>query len=83
MSKCVWALESEEITEHLCKMQAHEAKGWLAEVIASLSHPVLTRVVVTLWRYGTRGGELFMKIYSGARCLHTSSWNVLCQNWSF
>ena len=49
MSMCVWALESEEITEHLCKIQAYEAKGWLAEVIASVSHPVLTRVVVT-WR---------------------------------
>ena len=47
MSMCVWALESEEITEHLCKIQVHEAKGWLAEVIASVSHPVLTRVVVT------------------------------------
>ena len=48
MAKCVWALEREEITEHLCQLEGTEVRAWLAAVFSSLTHEDLTRVIVTL-----------------------------------
>ena len=71
MPKSIWALKSDEITEHLCKIQVHEAKGWLAEVIASVSHPVLTRVVVTLWAiWHARRKVVHGKLFLSPLCTH-------------
>jgi hypothetical protein len=48
MARCVWALEKEEITEHLFQIEEQDAKGWLA-VMKSLRHEDLIQVTVTLW----------------------------------
>jgi hypothetical protein len=49
LARCVWALEREEITEFLCQVQCLGARAWLAEVMQSLKHEELTRVVIWLW----------------------------------
>jgi hypothetical protein len=36
MAHCVWALEKEEITEHLSQIEEQDAKGWLAVMMKSL-----------------------------------------------
>ena len=46
---CVWALEKEEITKHICQIEGQDAKGWLATVMKSLNHEDLIRMTVTLW----------------------------------
>ena len=49
MAKCVWALAREETVEHICNIQEHSAKAWLAAVISSLSMEESRRTMVTLW----------------------------------
>ena len=38
MARCVWALESEKIVEHLCEMQEENSRGWLANLIETMPH---------------------------------------------
>ena len=45
----MWALESEEIVEHLSEMQEENSRGWLANLIARMPHVDLIRVLVTMW----------------------------------
>ena len=33
MARYVWALEKDEITEHICRIDDQDAKGWLAAVM--------------------------------------------------
>jgi len=49
MARCFWALEKEEITEHLCQIEEHDVRGRLAVTMKSLRHEDLVRVSVTLW----------------------------------
>ena len=49
MARYVWALEKDEITEHICRIDNQDAKGWLAAVMKSLEHEDLVQVTVTLW----------------------------------
>lgn len=49
MARCVWALECQEIVEHLCELQEEDSRAWLATLIETMPHGDLTRVVVTLW----------------------------------
>jgi hypothetical protein len=49
MARCVWALDKDEITEHICRIDDQDAKGWLATVMQSLKHEDLIRVTVILW----------------------------------
>lgn len=47
-TKCVWALEREEIAEFLCHVHNPDAWAWLAMVTKSLKHEN-EGVVVRLW----------------------------------
>ena len=49
MARCVWALESEAIVEHLSEMQKENSRGWLANMFETMSHADLIRVLVTMW----------------------------------
>ena len=49
LAKCVWALMNEETVEHICNVEEHNAKAWLAEIISSLPKEESRRVVVTMW----------------------------------
>jgi hypothetical protein len=49
MARCVWALEDEAITEHICENPAQDPKSWLVAMMSSLSQEELVRVSVTLW----------------------------------
>jgi hypothetical protein len=49
MARCVWALESEEIIEHLSKMHEENSRGWLANLFETMSHADLIWVLVTMW----------------------------------
>jgi hypothetical protein len=49
MAKCVWALEPEEITTHVCDNQEADARGCLLTVMNSMKQDDLTRVLVTIW----------------------------------
>jgi hypothetical protein len=47
MSRCVWALEDEEVTEHMhCSVEG-DGRAWLATMIATLRHEQQVRVFVT------------------------------------
>ena len=47
MARCVWALEQEEIVEHLSEMHEEDARAWVAALIKLVSHGDLIRVVVS------------------------------------
>ena len=49
MSRCVWALAPEEITEHLERTVEPDAKNWIFHLIETLNHKDLVRCFVTLW----------------------------------
>ena len=49
MARCVWALESEEIVEHLSEMQEKNSRGWLVNLFETMPHADLIRVLVTMW----------------------------------
>jgi ribonuclease HI len=49
MSRCVWALLDEEVTEHVSRSDDGDARAWVAGLIQSLKHDDLTKVLVTLW----------------------------------
>lgn len=49
MSRCVWALEHEELTEYMCQIQNMDAKGWLAEVMEVTTGEEFLRIAMTLW----------------------------------
>jgi hypothetical protein len=49
MSKCVWALEKEDIIDFIGALQEEDARAWLAKMLSSLPHEERVRVVVTLW----------------------------------
>jgi hypothetical protein len=49
MSKCVWALEKEDITDFIGALQEEDARAWLAKVLPSLPQEDMVRVVVTIW----------------------------------
>ncbi|CAN6244691.1 unnamed protein product [Urochloa humidicola] len=49
LARCVWALEQEELTEHLCGIQEMEARAWLATAMESLSSEQMARVAITMW----------------------------------
>ena len=49
MARCVWALESEEIVEHLSEMQEKNSSGWLVNLFETMPHADLIRVLVTMW----------------------------------
>ena len=49
MSRCVWALVPETITEHMDRTTEPEAKLWLFSMIHTLNQEDLTRCLVTLW----------------------------------
>lgn len=37
-ARCVWALEREEIVEHLCELQEEDSRAWLANLIETMPH---------------------------------------------
>ena len=49
MSRCVWALAPEEITEHLERTVEPDAKNWIFHLIETLNQKDLVRCFVTLW----------------------------------
>jgi len=49
MARCVWALEREEIIEHLSEMQKENTRGWFANMFEIMSHADLIWVLVTMW----------------------------------
>jgi hypothetical protein len=49
MARCVWALESVEIVEHLSEMQDENSRGWLANLFETMSHVDLIWMLVTVW----------------------------------
>ena len=48
MARCVWALERGDVIGFLSQKQHLDAQGWLEEVMDTLPHDDLIRVVVTL-----------------------------------
>jgi hypothetical protein len=67
MARCVWVLEKDEITEHICHIEDQDARGWLVAVMQSLKHEDLIRVTVTLWAIWYARRKLFMRIFIKAR----------------
>jgi hypothetical protein len=53
MARCVWALASDQMTEHISATIEPSAKQWLFAMMDSLSHAEFTNIVVTLWAIWT------------------------------
>jgi hypothetical protein len=49
MARSVWALQREEVTEHIHCSEERGARDWLANLISTLKLEDHTRVFVTLW----------------------------------
>jgi ribonuclease HI len=49
MSRAVWALADEDVTEHLLCSGEEKARDWLSVLMATLPHTDQTTVFVTLW----------------------------------
>jgi hypothetical protein len=49
LAKCICALESEEVVEHLCCIQDTSAYDWLMSAIETLSSEDFIRVAITFW----------------------------------
>jgi hypothetical protein len=49
MSKCVWDLEKEELTDFIGALEEEDFRAWLANDLSSLPQEDMVRVVVTLW----------------------------------
>ena len=48
-TKCVWALEKDEITDLIGELQEQGARAWLSHVFSELANDDLVRVVVMMW----------------------------------
>jgi hypothetical protein len=67
MAKCVWVLEREEITTHICEIQETDVRGWLSMVMSSMEQVDLTEC----WSqsgHGTQGKKRFMKNLIKLQC---------------
>jgi ribonuclease HI len=71
MSRCVWALEDEEIMEHLQCSEEGDARAWLATMIATLKHEERVRVFVTSWSiWHARRKAIHEQIYQSPLSVH-------------
>jgi hypothetical protein len=71
MSKCVWALEKEDIIDFIGALQKEDARAWLAKVLSSLPHEERVRVVVTLWAiWHARRKAIHKNIFQGPLSTH-------------
>jgi hypothetical protein len=71
MSKCVWALEKEDITDFIGAMQEEDARAWLAKVLSSLPQEDMVRVVVTIWAiWHARRKALHENLFQGPLSMH-------------
>jgi hypothetical protein len=49
MSRCVWALTDDELTEHMSHVQEPAARNWLFTMFETVPKEQLTRMCVTAW----------------------------------
>jgi hypothetical protein len=71
MSRCIWALEDEEIIEHLQCSEEGDARAWLATMIATLKHEERVGVFVTLWSiWHARRKAIHEQIYQSPLSVH-------------
>lgn len=49
MSRCVWALVDEELTEHLAETKEDDPKLWLFSLLDSLHHHDFVKLLITCW----------------------------------
>ena len=49
MSRCVWALANEGVTQHMNMIEEPSAKQWIFSLIDTLDHADFVEMVVTLW----------------------------------
>jgi hypothetical protein len=69
MSRCVWALVPERITEHMMQTSETNAKLWIFTMINTLHHDDLIRCLVTLYgQFGLLAGKQFTRRYFWACC---------------
>jgi ribonuclease HI len=71
ISRCVWALQDEQITKHIHCSEEGDARAWLAQMIATLKHDERPRVSVTLWSiWHARQKALHEQIYQSPLLVH-------------
>jgi hypothetical protein len=71
MARCVWALATEEITEHLHCSEEERAREWLATLITTLCHEDHVKVFVTLWAiWHARRKSIHEQIYQSPLTVH-------------
>jgi hypothetical protein len=71
LARSVWTLERENITEFLSQVHWTDARAWLAEVMNSIKHAEVTRVVVRMWAvWYARRKAIHMRISFRAHSRH-------------
>src|SRR3954465_8512644 len=72
MSRSVWALADEEVTEHLHHSEEGVARLWLGNMMQTLRMADQTRVYVTLWAiWHARRKALHEQIYQSPLSVHS------------
>jgi hypothetical protein len=72
MSRCVWALADEMMTEHMSQVQQPKARDWLFTMIATLPHDQMTRLCVTAWAiWHARRKAIYEGIYQSPLSTHS------------
>ena len=49
MARCVWALEDDELLEHVISNQNNDARLWLFWLFETTNQQDLARILVTMW----------------------------------
>ena len=49
MARCVWALEDDELVEHMISNQTEDARLWLFWLFENTNQRDLARILVTMW----------------------------------
>jgi hypothetical protein len=71
MSKCVWALEKEDIADFIGALQEEDARAWLAKVLSSVVQEDIYRVVVTIWAiWHARRKAIHENLFQGPLSTH-------------
>jgi hypothetical protein len=66
MSRCVWALVDEDLTDLLATLHITDPKHWVLFMCCNIPHVEGKQILATSWAIGIQGGRLFMKEYSRA-----------------
>lgn len=71
MSRCVWALVDESLTEHMCLSSCPDPKEWLFHMLETISHAEFTKLIITLWAiWSARRKAIHEAVFQSPEAIH-------------